>query len=68
MEAFAARVSWGTPALPDRAPAAGEALVWFRDSLRPAALIDAALVRAEPAPAPGPRETSPEVGAVLRRA
>jgi hydroxymethylpyrimidine pyrophosphatase-like HAD family hydrolase len=69
VEAFAQAVSWGTPELPGRPLAEHEALVWFRRSERPVALIDIARVKANPMPAaPHAREKSPEVGQVLRRA
>lgn len=69
VESFAEAVSWGTPALPERPLAGHEALVWFRRSERPVALIDIARVKADPMPAaPHAREKSPEVGQVLRRA
>jgi hypothetical protein len=69
LEAFAHAVSWGTPALPQRPPREDEALVWFRRSERPVALIDIARVKADPVPAAThAREKSPEVGQVLRRA
>jgi hydroxymethylpyrimidine pyrophosphatase-like HAD family hydrolase len=69
IEAMAAAVSWGRPALPERAAREREALVWFRKSERPVALVDIsrASVDAEPARAQR-REKSPEVGQVLRRA
>jgi hydroxymethylpyrimidine pyrophosphatase-like HAD family hydrolase len=70
LDAFAAAVSWGTPSLPAHTPRhAGEALVWFRRSERPVALIETAAVRSEPVAEKHPhREKSPEVGQVLRRA
>jgi hypothetical protein len=70
LDAFAAAVNWGTPTLPEKGPGPGEALVWFRKSERPLALIDVAGVKAEPEPAPrqGTRDKSPAVGQVLRRA
>lgn len=70
IDAFAAAVSWGKPALPPLAPHEGQALVWFRKSEHPVALIEVAGVKADPAPAPtsAVREKSPEVGQVLRRA
>ena len=69
-DAFAAAVSWGAPRLPDRAPHAHEALVWFRRSERPVALVEVARVKADaqPAKAAQAKEKSPEVGQVLRRA
>ena len=68
LDAFAAAVSWGTPALPAGARHDGQALVWFRRSERPVALIDVASVR-EPAPESHPKhEKSAEVGRVLRQA
>jgi hydroxymethylpyrimidine pyrophosphatase-like HAD family hydrolase len=67
--AFATAVSWGKPALPERAPREHEALVWFRRSEQPVALVSSARVKADPQPAQGPaHEKSPEVGQVLRRA
>ena len=70
IDAFAAAVSWGAPTLPDRAPHDHEALVWFRRSERPVALVHVARVKAEqqPAKAAQAKEKSPEVGQVLRRA
>ncbi len=70
LDAFAAAVSWGTPSLPTHTPRHdGEALVWFRRSERPVALIETAAVKAGPAPEKHPhRDKSPEVGQVLRRA
>ena len=69
IESFATAVSWGAPALPSRQPRENEALVWFRRSERPVALIDIARVKADAAPAAAhAREKSPEVGQVLRRA
>lgn len=69
VESFAHAVSWGTPELPTHALEEHEALVWFRRSERPVALIDIARVKADPMPAaPHVREKSPEVGQVLRRA
>jgi len=69
--AFAAAVSWGAPVLPQRAPHEHEALVWFRRSERPVALVAVARVRAEQQngkAAAQAKEKSPEVGQVLRRA
>ena len=69
IDAFAAAVSWGAPSLPGRIPHEHEALVWFRRSERPVALIDVARVKADAQPAKAQaREKSPEVGQVLRRA
>ncbi|HET7728956.1 MAG TPA: HAD family hydrolase [Usitatibacter sp.] len=69
IEALAAAVSWGRPALPEKKPQEGEALVWFRKSERPVALIDIARAKAEPRPAKADViEKSAEVGQVLRRA
>jgi len=69
IDAFAAAVAWGTPSLPERAPHEHEALVWFRRSERPVALVEVARVRADPQPAKAAqKEKSPEVGKVLRRA
>jgi hydroxymethylpyrimidine pyrophosphatase-like HAD family hydrolase len=67
-DAFAAAVSWGTPALPPHRPHEGQAFLWFRKSERPVALIDVATVKAEPQAKTQAREKSPEVGEVLRRA
>jgi len=69
LDAFAAAVGWGRPALPPQRPRAGQALLWFRKTERPVALIDVATVRSEPSHAkPQQREHSAEVGQVLRRA
>ena len=69
LDAFAAAVSWGTPALPDSRPRDGQAFLWFRKSEQAVALIDVAVVKTEPAHArPATRETTAEVGQVLRRA
>jgi hypothetical protein len=68
IDAFAAAVSWGTPALPEQRPREGQAFLWFRKSERPVALIDVATVKAEPQAKTQVREKSPEVGEVLRRA
>ncbi|MDQ3024904.1 MAG: Cof-type HAD-IIB family hydrolase [Pseudomonadota bacterium] len=68
IDAFAAAVSWGKPVLPARAPHEHEALVWFRRSERPAALIDIERVKADAPAVSGAREKSEEVGQVLRRA
>jgi hydroxymethylpyrimidine pyrophosphatase-like HAD family hydrolase len=69
IDAFAAAVSWGTPALPAHKPREGQAFLWFRKSERPVALIDVATVKAEPSTAkPQLKEKSTEVGDVLRRA
>ena len=71
IDAFAAAVSWGKPRLPDRLPHEHQALVWFRRTERPVALLDIAGMKADPAAAPAraqQREKSPEVGQVLRRA
>jgi len=69
VDAFAAAVAWGKPALPQRAPHAHEALVWFRRSERPVALITVARVKSDPQVTKAvAREKSPEVGQVLRRA
>src|SRR5205085_3963333 len=70
IDAFAAAVSWGKPALPAHAPHEHEALVWFRRTERPVALVSTARVKADPGPAikSSQREKSPEVGQVLRRA
>ena len=70
IDAFAAAVSWGKPKLPERLPHEHQALVWFRRTERPVALLDISGMKADPAAAPRPpqREKSPEVGQVLRRA
>jgi hypothetical protein len=70
LDAFAAAVSWGRPELPEQRPHDGQAFLWLRKSARPVALIDVAIVKADPAHATKPqmREKSPEVGEVLRRA
>jgi hydroxymethylpyrimidine pyrophosphatase-like HAD family hydrolase len=69
IDAFAAAVSWGAPKLPARPPHEHEALVWFRRSERPVALVHVARVRADvSAKAAQAREKTPEVGQVLRRA
>ncbi len=69
LEALAAAVSWGKPVMPARAAGEHEALVWFRKSERPVALVDIARVIPEAEQAGAQRrEKSPEVGAVLRRA
>ncbi|HET6264187.1 MAG TPA: HAD family hydrolase [Usitatibacter sp.] len=69
IEALAKAVSWGTPALPERVPHEHEALVWFRRSERPVALVDVLRVKADVQPVKAQaREKSPEVGQVLRRA
>ena len=72
IEAFATAVQWGKPALPARPPHEHEALVWFRRSERPVALINVARVKADASTSAAPRaqqrEKSPEVGQVLRRA
>ena len=69
VEALARALGWPTPTLPPRAPRQDEALVWFRKSERPVALVriggagkDTQIPRGEP------REKSAEVGQVLRRA
>lgn len=69
IDAFAAAVSWGTPAMPAERPREGEAFLWFRKSNRPVALIDVAVVKVEPVhPKQAHHEKSPEVGQVLRKA
>jgi hypothetical protein len=70
IDAFAAAVSWGRPALPERPPSEHESLVWFRRSERPVALLNIAGVKADHRAAPRAeiREKSDEVGQVLRRA
>ena len=70
IDAFATAVSWGKPRLPERLPHEHQALVWFRRTERPVALLDISGMKADPAGAPRAqqREKSPEVGRVLRRA
>jgi hydroxymethylpyrimidine pyrophosphatase-like HAD family hydrolase len=69
LDAFAAALSWGKPALPERAPSGSEALVWFRRSEQPAALIDLARGKLDAPPADAQRrEIGDQVGQVLRRA
>lgn len=69
LDAFAAAVSWGTPALPGYGtPQDGQALVWFRRSERPVALIDVATMREQAPDHPAKHEKSAEVGRVLRQA
>jgi hypothetical protein len=69
LDAFAAAVSWGVPAVPALRPRQGQALLWLRKSERPVALIDVAQVKAEPAPSKTqPRETSAAVKDALNRA
>ena len=71
IEAFAKALSWEPAGMPERDAREGEALVWFRRSERPVALVTLARVKAEP-PKPAidaeKREHSPEVGRVLRNA
>ena len=56
-------------ALPERSAGEHEALVWFRKSERPVALVDIARAKADSEPIKAQRrEKSPEVGQVLRRA
>jgi len=69
VDAFAAAVAWGKPALPQQAPREHDALVWFPRSEQPVALVTVARVSADaPAMKPSAREKSAEVGRVLRRA
>ncbi len=70
LEALARAVAWGRPNLPPRPALAHEAMVWFRKSERPVALVDIARARADADPVAKAqrREKSPEVGQVLRRA
>jgi hydroxymethylpyrimidine pyrophosphatase-like HAD family hydrolase len=70
IDAFAAAVSWGVPALPAQKPREGQALLWFRKSERPVSLIDVAQVKAEPAHAkpPAQQQSSSEVSQALRNA
>jgi hydroxymethylpyrimidine pyrophosphatase-like HAD family hydrolase len=69
LEALARAVSWPAPALPPRAPREDEALVWFRKSERPVALVNVGRTRKEAQGiVPERRESSDEVGQVLRRA
>jgi hypothetical protein len=67
--AIARAVGWPKPELPG-APREGQALLWFRRSERPVALIDVAVVKADPVSTKPEqrRETSAEVGQVLRQA
>ena len=69
LERIAAAASWPAPKLPG-VPRDGQALLWFRRSERPVALLDVAVVQAEPASAKPEqrREKSAEVGKVLRQA
>ena len=70
LEALARAVAWGKPTLPPRPAQAHEAMVWFRKSERPVALVTIARAKAdaEPVAKAQRREKSPEVGQVLRRA
>jgi hydroxymethylpyrimidine pyrophosphatase-like HAD family hydrolase len=69
LDAFAAAVSWGVPALPAQKPHEGQALLWFRKSERPVSLIEVAQVKAEPVHAkPQQRESSAEVRNALGNA
>ena len=69
LDALAAAVSWPAPPPPARAPRSDEALVWFRKSERPPALVRIAAARKDAKPPLAARtEKSPEVGQVLRRA
>jgi hypothetical protein len=69
LDAFAAAVSWGSPAVPAQRPRDGQAFLWFRKSERPVALIDVATVKVEPPHARAAvKEKSPEVQQVLGRA
>ena len=69
IERIAAAASWPAPQLPG-VPRDGQALLWFRKSERPVAMIDVAVVQAEPSSAKPEqrREKSAEVGRVLRQA
>ena len=69
IERIAAAASWPAPQLPG-VPRDGQALLWFRKSERPVAMIDVAVVKAEPSSAKPEqrREKSAEVGQVLRQA
>jgi len=69
LESLALAIGWPAPTLPSRVPRGDEALVWFRKSERPVALVriraagkETQISRDEP------REKSAEVGQVLRRA
>ena len=69
LESLARAVGWPAPALPARPPREDEALVWFRKSERPVALVRIGAAGKETQVARGePREKSAEVGQVLRRA
>jgi hydroxymethylpyrimidine pyrophosphatase-like HAD family hydrolase len=70
LSGIAQAVSWPEPPLPGTAPREGQALIWFRGSEQRVALIDVAVVKAEPASTKPEqrRETSAEVGQVLRQA
>ena len=75
---FARAVSWPPPAIPSREVRPGEALVWFRRTERPVAVIDVGALDApagdragdesDALPANARVEKSAEVGQVLRRA
>jgi hydroxymethylpyrimidine pyrophosphatase-like HAD family hydrolase len=69
IEAMAAAVAWGKPSLPEEGVRAGQALVWFRKSERPAARVDIARAKADADPQRAAHpEKNAEVGQVLRRA
>jgi hypothetical protein len=69
IDAFAAAVSWPHPETQASGVRDDQALVWFRRSERPVAVIEIARMKQEPAPSkPERREKSAEVGQVLRRA
>lgn len=70
LEALARALAWGKPNLPPRPARAHEAMVWFRKSERPVALVDITRAKAdaESVAKAQRREKSPEVGQVLRRA
>jgi hydroxymethylpyrimidine pyrophosphatase-like HAD family hydrolase len=70
LESLARALAWDAHGMPARDAREGEALVWFRGTERPLALIALERMKEEPKPAikPEKREKSPEVGQVLRRA
>lgn len=69
LDAVAASVGWDRPAIPERSPREDEALVWFRKSERPVALVRMAPAQDAKTPMRTEhREKSAEVGQVLRRA
>jgi len=68
---FAHALSWEPAGMPERDAREGEALLWFRRSERPIALVTLARVKEEPpktAIRAEKHEHSPEVGRVLRNA